>query len=101
MNAAKFGLPAGSHVDVFASRSNSRPVLLQLQTLDVLDPKRREFIAQNEFPWPLPAAKIRHWYEDVCSRHPLPDGCLWLLCSEESHYFYFAPAQTISPCVAP
>lgn len=35
-------------------------------------------------------AEMKVWEKDVCKRHPLPEGAIWMICTEESEYFVMA-----------
>lgn len=65
-------------------------MLYQIQQQRTGDLKDRILIAQAEPPKPVTAEFIHSWLDDVKSRHPLMDGRQWLICTEQSEYFFWA-----------
>lgn len=53
-----------------------------------------EFVAQNEIPDDATQdegnAIFREWAPGVKKRHPLPDGCMWCLCTQDAPQFVWA-----------
>jgi len=45
---------------------------------------KTEFVAQSEI---RNLEEMKFWHDDVAERHPLPDGCQWMICNEKSKYF--------------
>ena len=58
---------------------------------------KTEFCAQSEFAENAnpneTLAELRRWIKDVQSRHPLPEKCDWMLCTEGSNAFLWAAKE--------
>ena len=51
-----------------------------------------EMVAQNEIN---NQDEMLAWQKDVAIRHPLPEGCQWLVCNEKSRHFVMAAGPPV------
>jgi hypothetical protein len=58
------------------------PVLLQLH--HQFKDGHSEMVAQNEI---RTNEEYDLWVQDVRTRHPLPEGAVWMVCTEQSEFF--------------
>ncbi len=68
-------------------------MLFQIQQQSVDDNKIHEFVAQREWTTDDSQETMQAWIADVTSRHELLDRMQWLVCDENSPYFFWAANQ--------
>ena len=50
-------------------------------------PDRTEMRAQKDIHG---HPEMRAWFEDIKESHPLPEGAIWMVCTEKSKHFVLA-----------
>lgn len=71
-------------IDEIVKRYNGfKPSLLQIHHQSKKD-YTSEMVSQHEI---YCQAQMNDWWREVAKEHPLPDGCQWMVCNEDSKHF--------------